>query len=180
MRLDELVVESPSGERSTRPDTIRAACEHLGMEYREQWFDDFHDPLAPMDPDAPLVIDREGAQALADWFSLGWAVLEAVRETPGAADPSPVQLWPEHFDPATELGSQDREQRASYGASPGDEDHDLPYLYVAPWFGAGEEPYWNDAAFGGASLDHPELRAAEDPVARGVAFLRQGHDLLTS
>lgn len=180
MRRDELVVETGDDERSHRPATVRDACAALDMPYREVWFDDFHDPLGPRDPDAPLVIDPGAVEALAAWFAVGWRVLEEVAATAGAEDPSQVQLWPEHFDPAVELGAADAGRRASYGASPGDDAHPEPYLYVAPWGEHTGGTYWNDDAFGGASLAHAELLAAEDPIAHGVGFLRRGHDLLTT
>ena len=44
-----------------------------------------------------------------------------------AAEPSEIHLWPEHFDVAFE------DRAVTYGGSPGDENHDEPYLYVAPW-----------------------------------------------
>ena len=46
---------------------------------------------------------------------------------------TPVRLWPEQFDIAIELGDEAAAQRAKYGFSPGDDDHDEPYSYVGPW-----------------------------------------------
>lgn len=182
---DLLVVETadapdatPAERRDTRPTSVRDACAFVGIEYRTTWFEDFHDPLAPWDPDRPVDVDAEAAAALADWFAFGTAALERLRATPGAVDPSPVQLWPEHFDPATELGSTDDGTRASYGASPGDADHDGPYLYVAPWTAPDAHEYWDDDAFGGASLSHAALLAADDQLATAVEFLRRGSALL--
>ncbi|MFZ0014315.1 MAG: hypothetical protein WAL25_09395, partial [Acidimicrobiia bacterium] len=87
-----------------------------------------------------------------------------------------VQLWPEHFDPATELGDSEKGQRASFGASPGDDAHPMPYVYVSPW---GEvdrsERYWNDDAFGGSSLGYGELASSDDPVGMAVDFLLEGY-----
>ena len=70
-------------------------------------------------------------------------------------DPGWVQLWPEHFDVATELGSEERGERAAYGASPGDDEHPEPYLYVAPWTARPEGELWNATAFAGAELGLP-------------------------
>lgn len=68
---------------------------------------------------------------------------------------------------------------ARYGASPGDDAHPEPYLYVAAW---GEidrsDPYWNDTAFNGASLAYRRLLAADDQYATALAFLRRGHTRL--
>ena len=164
------------------PTSVGEACAFLGIEYDEAWFDDFHDPLEPVGPDAELVLDPESVWELGDWFGFATGVLEELRRTDGAQQVGRVQLWPEHLDPAVELGSAEQGQRASYGASPGDADHDAPYLYVAPWSDPGDsadDPYWNDDAFGGASLGHDELLDAEDQYATALDFLRRGHALLT-
>ena len=91
-----------------------------------------------------------------------------------------MQLWPEHFDTAVEMGSYDLGRRASYGASPGDAAHPEPYLYVAAW---GEidrsDGYWNDENFNGASLSYQDLLAAGDQRETAMAFFRQGFDRLT-
>ncbi|MBY5164109.1 hypothetical protein [Salsipaludibacter albus] len=176
----ELVVETEDEERRTRPGSVRDACDFLEMPYRETWFDDFHDPLPPRDPDEALTMDAEAAAVLATWFAFGTAVLEELRATAGAVDPSTVQLWPEHFDPAVEVGSEEYGRRASYGASPGDADHPEPYLYVAPWGDVSAREWFDDPAFDGASLGHDELLASDDPFATAVAFLRHGHDLIAS
>ena len=101
------------------------------------------------------------------WFAFGAGVLAQVAA--GAApddDPSEVQLWPEHFDLACSVGPDGG--RANVGASPGDADHDAPYLYVGPW-----EPrpggLWNEPW--GASLGYQAIRAGRGPtrVHRGGA-----------
>lgn len=77
-------------------------------------------------------------------------MLEQVRRTKDVAEVGRVQLWPEHFDLGFEMGIG--AQRANYGASPGDDRHSEPYLYVGPWE-AGDSPnsFWNDRAFNGAA-----------------------------
>ena len=76
-------------------------------------------------------------------------------------DPSEAQLWPEHFDLALSIGPEGR--RANVGASPGDADHDAPYLYVGPW-----EPrpggIWNEPW--GASLGYEAIRGGSRPTGR--------------
>lgn len=166
--------------RELVPSTVAAACAFVGIPYREVWFEDFHDPLEAWDPERPLDLDDAAARALGAWFAFGTTVLDELRATPGAVDPSIVQLWPEHLDPACELGSADAGERASYGASPGDADHDEPYLYVAPWGEVGDDEFWNAESFGGSVLPYAELRAADDPAAVALAFLRRGHELLTA
>lgn len=153
--------------------TVAAACEFLGLDYQESWFDGFRDPLVPQDPEAPLRVDPECSLFIGDWFGYSTLFLERARRIEGAVDVSRVQLWPEHFDPAFEMGDGDR--RASYGASPGDDDHPEPYLYVSAW---GEidraDPYWNDPNFNGSSMSYAEVLDSKDPVAAGIAFLREG------
>src|SRR5271165_855505 len=78
-------------------------------------------------------IDELAASALGDYHGFATSVLEALRAAHAGLDPSRVQLWPEHFDVSLELGSEQEGRRAGYGASPGDEQHPEPYLYVAPW-----------------------------------------------
>jgi hypothetical protein len=85
-----------------------------------------------------------------------------------------VQLWPEHFDASVDLGDEAAGQRGTFGASPGDDRHPLPYLYVTHWADQPDDPYWNDAGFGGASLGYESLAGAPDPRAAAGAFFGQG------
>ena len=71
--------------------------------------------------------------ALGDFYGFGCSVLEQLRADEVDGDPSKVVLWPEHFDIALELGSRPRAGGRRLGASPGDESHSEPYLYVTPW-----------------------------------------------
>jgi hypothetical protein len=177
---DLLVYQRADRVAAVTISTVRKATAFLGIPYEEEWFAGFHDPLTPSGPDTPLNVDRAATAALGDWFGFATSVLEEARRTPGAEDVSRVQLWPEHFDPAVEMGSSDRGHRASYGASPGDEAHPEPYLYVAPW---GEidhlDGFWNDPAFNGASLPYQELLGAEDQRETALAFIRAGFERLT-
>ncbi|MDR9450730.1 MAG: hypothetical protein RI637_05865 [Acidimicrobiia bacterium] len=160
--------------------TLRAATDFLGIRYQDIWFDGFRDPLGPVGADVPLSVDPAVTTAVGDWFGFGTSVLEQARRLPGAEEVSRVQLWPEHFDTAVEMGSHDLGRRAGYGASPGDEAHPEPYLYVAAW---GEidrsDGYWNDENFNGASLSYRSLLAAGDQRETALAFFRQGFDRLT-
>jgi hypothetical protein len=181
IEADLIVHQEGDSVRAEPLTSLAAAAAFLGLEYRDVWFDNFHDPLAPAGADTPLSVDSAVTDAVGDWFGFGTHVLERARRTEGAEDVSRVQLWPEDFDPAFEMGSYERGARASYGASPGDDDHPEPYLYVAAW---GEidraDPYWNDSAFNGASLGYAELAAAPDPYARAIAFIEDGHRRLTT
>ena len=85
-----------------------------------------------------------------------------------------MQLWPEHFDLAVELGARGRPGGApAYGASPGDELHPEPYLYVAPWKAPPPGGLWNATAFRGAELPLAALLDAPDQRAAALAFLRE-------
>ena len=177
---DSIVVEEAEKVASQTITTVRAAAEFVGIEYEVEWFPDFHDPLEPVGPDVPLAVDDAAARAIGQWFNFGADVLERLRGHGTVDDDvTEVQLWPEHFDPATELGNQEEGRRASYGASPGDGGHQEPYLYVAPWGEFDEtDPYWNTGSFRGSLLGYSELVTAEDPVAAGLDFLVDGYRIL--
>lgn len=180
---DTLVHEEPDRIASQNITTVRAATEFLGIDYQVDWFDgQFHDPLDPVDPDATLPVDDTAGRALGQWFNFGTEVLERLSSQGHDNDEvSEVQLWPEHFDPATEMGNADLGQRASYGASPGDGAHLEPYLYVAAWAEIDRShPYWNDDSFNGASLEFSKLLASSDAVETGLEFLLEGYRILHS
>ncbi len=129
------------------------------------------EPLGAVDPAA--------AAALASWFAFGAGVLEELRaETAPEHDPTPPQLWPEHFDVAIELGAEGRGVRAGYGASPGDERHAEPYLYVVPWSAPVHGELWNATAFAGAELSYAELLASDDRRQAALDFFRSRRDVL--
>jgi len=108
-----------------------------------------YDDTSGVGPDDPLAVDPEAAGLLAGWFARGDAALHLL-----APDLEPV-LWPEHFDLAVSF------EGATYGASPGDELHPLPYAYVIPPEPR-QGPFWN-APFGA-------LRAADElPDATSIA-----------
>lgn len=158
--------------------TVAEACEHLEIPYREVWFDEFHDPLEPGGAAAPVAVEEDAAGAIADWFGFASLLLERFRRLADGGV-TRVQLWPEHFDVAVEAGCRRGGTWASYGASPGDGKHPEPHLYVAPWEGVDRaDPYWNDAAFNGASLPYWRLLEAAHPVQAGLDFLIEGHHRL--
>jgi hypothetical protein len=177
---DILVLHDGDSVATHEISTVREAVEFLGHEYEAEWYEDFHDPLNPVDPDLELEIDPVAGHALGQWFAFAWVVLEELRSH-GAPDDdvTEVQLWPEHFDAATEMGNQEKGQRASYGASPGDGAHTEPYLYVAAWSEVDRsEPFWNDESFNGASISYTELKKSDNPVRTAGDFLLEGYRLL--
>jgi hypothetical protein len=115
-------------------------------------------------------VDELAASALGDYYGFATSVLEALRAAHADLDPSRVQLWPEHFDVSLELGGESEGRRAGYGASPGDEQHPEPYLYVAPWGEVPGGPRWQAHGFAGAELDYRELLEAEDQRALALGF----------
>lgn len=180
IEVDQLVFERDSEIATQQITTVRDAATFFGVEYEVEWFKDFHDPLQPVDPDTGLDVDDEAARVLGQWFNFGFDVLnELRRHGTDADDVSEVQLWPEHFDPAAELGSQGKGQRASFGASPGDGSHQDPYVFVAPWSGIDADvSYWNAVGFNGAILGYSEIADAGDPHKKALDFLLEGYNIL--
>ena len=121
------------------------------------------------------------ARLLGDWFGFAWSALEELRADPASGPGGRIQLWPEHFDAAVDLGPEGP-GRATYGASPGDADVDEPYLYVLPSVPeaapAGE--LWNAAAFHGAILPLGAFVGAADQRAAALAFFRERRDALAA
>lgn len=139
---------------------------------------DVYTPATPLEPDAALPVDAAAARFLGDWFGFGASVLEELRAgRPMADTPGRVQLWPEHFDLSIDFGDEQAGQRATYGASPGDRAHAVPYVYVTPWseqHGAS----WNEGAF--ASLSLTDFDDAGDQGAAALEFFDRARHALTS
>jgi hypothetical protein len=155
----ELVVLEGSDERRDPITTLAAAAELVG--------------LAPLPDDVPLEVDGGACAFVGDWYGFAASVLEDLRaEADAEADPSRVQLWPEHFDMALELGREDAGRRAAYGCSPGDAGHPEPYLYVAPWVSPPPGELWQATGFSGAELPFAELLGAEDQRGVALSFFR--------
>ena len=175
-----LLVHEESGNTATQPiSTVRAAAEFFGGSYQEVWYDGFRDPLAPGDPDSTLVVNEGDAHIIGEWFELAFEILGRVGDSSQDDDVSEPQIWPEHFDAASELGSADDGKRASYGFSPGDSAHPEPYIYVAAWGDIDRsDPYWNDEAFNGSSLGYAELALSPDPANTALAFFEKGYRIL--
>ncbi|GAA0353786.1 hypothetical protein NE235_25465 [Actinoallomurus spadix] len=166
-----LVVGDAVASPETLADAARLAGVPLGMP------PDAYFPRTPADPALPLTVSPPAAEALGAWYGFAWSVLEQLRFDARALGPGRVQLWPEHFDAAVDLGDEATGRRAAFGASPGDAQHPEPYLYVAPW-AKRKGAYWNDDAFGGASLPYAALLTAGDQRATALGFLRRGLDTL--
>ena len=137
-------------ERSAPITTLAAAAVLVGLEGGVE--------------DAHLEVDADSAARLAEVLAIGEAALARL----DGDDVSPIHLWPEHFDIAIEEGLE--AVRATYGVSPGDDEHPDPYAYVGPW-APREGAFWNAVGFKGAEA--PVLDA--DQV---LAFFRAGRDEL--
>jgi hypothetical protein len=126
-----------------------------------------------------LEVDPAAAGALAGWYDFGAAVLQwlAAEARPEDAASSPI-LWPEHFDVAIELGSEPEGLRATYGFSPGDEQHPEPYAYVGPWVTQAPGELWNAHGFAGAELTYADLLVADDEAAAALEFFGARRDAL--
>ncbi len=139
-----------------------------------------HDTPPLGDPSVALSVDATAGRALGDWFALAAVALDrVVAGVPAAAEPSLVQVWPEHFDAALDLAAAP-DRRVNLGGSPGDGFHAEPYLYVGPWTvdRPGDADFWN-APFG-ALLGHAELLGESDPLGSAVAFFERGIALLVA
>lgn len=137
-----------------------------------------HDTPPLGDIDEPLHVDEAAARALAGWFAKTNAALDhVVAAVGGAASPTLVQLWPEHFDAALDLAAAPG-QRVNLGGSPGDAYHADPYVYVGPWTDErpGDVDFWN-APFGSV-LGYHDLAATSDPVVTAAEFFLRGIELL--
>jgi len=128
-----------------------------------------------------LELDPVAADALAAWYAFGAAVLDLLAAGARPEDAaSPPILWPEHFDLAIELGSERDGLRATYGFSPGDEQHPEPYAYVGPWAAQAPGELWNARGFAGAEIAYADLLAADDEVAAALEFFTARRDALAS
>jgi hypothetical protein len=160
---DELVYRVGGDERRSRITSIASAGALVAELLPE---------AAKLD-EQPLPVDRQAADALGAWYALGDAVLaELIAVASSEDDPSEINLWPEHFDLAIELGPEGKGARANYGFSPGDADHPEPYLYVGPWTAEVEGRLWNGRGFRGAELGYGELLEADDPKQAAIDFCR--------
>jgi hypothetical protein len=155
-------VDGQGDEKAVAITSLRAAARFVGLDDRS----------ASELSDATLEVHAGAALILADAWARGEDALEQLAESARPKDDaSPIHLWPEHFDIAIELGAGDA--RATYGVSPGDDDHDEPYAYVSPWTPPAEtglNTFWNA---------HGAERPADDPEEM-YAFFREAARLLSA
>jgi hypothetical protein len=164
----ELTITDGHTTRRHAISTLGAAAALVGVDLGIET--GVYTPTTSADPGAALVVDPANATALGDWIAFGQRVLDGWRAAHPQDSPSEIQLWPEHFDLALDLGPESG--RANYGASPGDGGHELPYLYVGPWNPTDNE-FWNAGTY--ARLGAAELVVSADPEAMAREFFTQGY-----
>lgn len=166
---DELVHREGGAERRAILTSLSGAAEILtGLLLADADFDD-----------EPLAVDPVASRALGAWYGFAEPLLAVLVAEAGEADAGTIpRLWPEHFDIAIEVGDESAGLRANYGASPGDGDHDEPYLYVGPWTAAMSGELWNARGFSGADLSYSELLSSSDPSATAIDFFCSRRDAL--
>ncbi|MDP9334176.1 MAG: hypothetical protein M3Q30_12840 [Actinomycetota bacterium] len=177
VRVDgvELVHERPGTSTRVRITTVGAAAQFVGIPPGAPA--EVYEPATPCTPDAPLSVEPEAASVLAAWIALGESLLDELRETYAAHDPTTATIWPEHFDLACELGDAAAGTRATYGASPGDRAIPQPYLYVGPWEASRRSGKLATQPWG-AAMTYDELRTAGDAKGAGMDFFLEGAALL--
>jgi hypothetical protein len=164
VRVDgaDIVVEEDGEERRAAIESVAQAAEFVGADL-------FPDGI-PSDASA-LEVDAAAAERLAEFYAFGKNALNGLLATVSPADePTGIDLWPEHFDIACVAGPESLGRRANYGASPGDDDHPEPYVYVGPWQPQTRGGLWNATSFDGAELGYADLVAAEEPETAAVEF----------
>jgi hypothetical protein len=161
----DLVVTGGGASERAPLTTVRAAADLVGT---EPGFPAAGETATTLEPDAPLAVDPAAARVIADWFALGEQALRRLSIEVAAEAPSEVVLFPEHFDLGVTAGG------VNYGASPGDGDIPLPYVYVGPHAEPPAGDFWN-APFGA-------YRSVEQigTVDEAVAFFLEGHARLTT
>ena len=162
----DLVVSRAGTERTLPLTTLAAAAAALGIAPGSP---PVFTPTTELRADERLDVDVDAAAVLGQWFALTWSILEEL----GAPT-----LWPEHFDAAVDQGDEAAGRRGTFGASPGDAAHPEPYLYVTHWADVGDDPFWNDPTFRGASLTYSALTGATDPVDAARGFYARGRSVL--
>jgi hypothetical protein len=152
------------GEAASRHELTTLGAAAAAAEVDLASWHGLYSAATPADPDLHLLVDRDAAGLIADWFALTARALSEVAHAHRKQEPSEAQLWPEHFDLALSV------RRCNLGGSPGDAAHPEPYLYVGPWDPA---PYveaggfWNEPF--GASLPW----RADLNLAHAVAFFTE-------
>ena len=176
----QLIDENSQGERRAEIATLNQAAAFLDTAIDTETAAESDTP-AVGDVDANLNIDREASLWLGRWFAMAFEALALVGSEASAVNATEPQLWPGHFDPAIEMGDDDH--RASYGASPGDDSIEEPYLYLSVWWpdrlglDRGND-MWNAPSFVGSVLRASDFEQGTDDVEMAASFWRDGRERL--
>ncbi|MGI9623138.1 MAG: hypothetical protein ACR2PK_09910 [Acidimicrobiales bacterium] len=175
---NQLVVQRGGSAISEQLTTLARAASVAGTVASPEQAE--HDTVELGDTERVLDVREDVGLFLGDWFGFATAVLEQTRLIAAVEDDvTRVQIWPGHFDPAIEMGSAEAGQRATYGASPGDQSHPEPYLYVAAWDDLDtSHMHWNSEHFSGALLSYEKLCSRTDQHELALDFFRVGYELL--
>lgn len=165
VRIDgvELVYRRGADESRAPLTTLGAAADFVGIPLGAPM--EVFTSTTPADRDAPLAVDDHAARTLAYWFEVACDALAMLKSDVA------IQLWPEHFDIATEVGKEDAGTRATVGASAGDEVLDEPYLYVGPWDPVRKTGRFAEYPWGAALPFHDVPR--DDPVAAAFVWFME-------
>ena len=123
--------------------------------------DGVYPAASPADSQAALELPPTGVDVVLTALISGGQALRAFTATAAADQALEPVLWPEHFDLGLSL------DEVNYGISPGDDEHDLPYVYVGPW-AQRQGAFWNEPF--GASQTLADLA----DVTAITAFLLEG------
>jgi len=161
LRLDGTDIVVDESRRVAVTGTFSDLAAALGVDFGAP--PDAYPDGSEASPSDETSLDAGSTRLLQDWYVLADAALRvmAPRQTP--------ILWPEHFDVAILLND------TSYGASPGDAFHGLPYAYVSSREHGGSD-FWN-APFG-AIRSHGQMLSVQDLVTfwRAAQALLEAHD----
>lgn len=162
----DLVVLDGADERRSPLRTVAAAAAFAGI---EPGAPDIYPAATPVDPDAPLPLNPAAAAVVHAWFAQSAEALATFcADVAADAGPPVPQLWPEHFDLAVTIAE------VNYGASPGDDAHDLPYAYIGPWTPTVLPTPFRNEPFGASR----PLDALPTPDAI-LTFFTEGHALVS-
>ena len=156
--------------------TLRSLCEAVGADVDAD-LSVGHDTPPLGDPDEMLIMNSEAVAVLDDWYQIGHRAIDTAVASLPDAQAAVMRLWPEHFDLGTDVAIDPARKpgaRTNLGASPGDEFHQEPYLYVGPWDAdrPGAPEFWN-APFG-ATLGWGVLDASDNPLQTAIEFFLTG------
>lgn len=147
LRLDSTEIVVHESRRVPITGTFSELADALGVDFGAP-LDAYPDGSGAR-PSDDTSLDAASARLIQDWYLVADAALRvmAPRQTP--------ILWPEHFDVAILL------EEISYGASPGDAFHPMPYAYVSGG-DHDDSDFWN-APFG-AVRGYEQIHSVDDFV----------------